>query len=69
MYKIWDKIKVSSKNEDTEGNDFLMYSTVQGISHDVDWKTKYIIGLNQIEEALMTKCTPAEISKYFAKWK
>lgn len=66
MYKIWDKIKVTSKNEDKDGVDFVMYTVLQWISHDVDGKTKYLVWLTNISEKLLSKPTAEEIIKYYS---
>lgn len=65
MFKIWDKVKVTSKNEDKDGEDFLYYSVIDGIQVREEGD-KYTIWGRAINPDITKKCTKAEIIKHYA---
>lgn len=64
-FRIWDKVKITSRNENEEGKDFLMYTTIQGIADDIKGTPKYIVGGSWVKTKLLSKCTKKEIEQFY----
>ena len=64
MLRIWDKVRVTSKNENENEEDFLYYGVIDGIQIRKEWNRLTMWG-RAINTAITKKCTKAEITKYY----